>query len=138
MAEATIPNLQRTSTRESRGISLYERYQDEIRFDVDVRVWLVPSEGTGTSVYEVTIGHRGDVCECSDFVEPRRNRRLGDPCKHIIAATIARAKSAPCSGCPGRFPHRDLEEVTEDHASLTWFVGDRLCGGCLDSHGGIS
>lgn len=94
------------NTRELRGIALFEERGHEIRFEDGV--WLVPSESSGTSVYEVVIGRRGDVCECRDFTEPRRGRQMGDPCKHIIAATIARAKTATCSGCGSRFPHREL------------------------------
>ncbi len=130
MAETTIPKVQHPTTRESRGLALYRDHADEIRFEGGV--WLVPSEGAATSVYEVIIGRRGDVCECADF------EHRGLPCKHIAAATIARAKTAPCSGCGSRFAYRDLEEVTEDHDSLTWFPGDRLCGGCLSAFGGIS
>ena len=126
----TIAHEAPRSTREQRGIALYEEHGERIRFEGGV--WLVPSQGAGTSVYEVTIGRRGDVCECADF------EHRGLPCKHIAAATIARAKTAPCSGCSGRFAHRELEEVTEDHSSLTWFVGDRLCPGCVDACGGIS
>ena len=131
-----LPRAICPSARELRGIALFEEHGNRIRFEDGV--WLVPSQHGGTSVYEVVIGLRGDVCECSDFVEPRRGKRPGDPCKHIIAATIARAKTAPCSGCGSRFRHRELTEVTEEHASLTWFEGDRLCECCLDAHGGIS
>lgn len=132
MIDATIPEAQRPSTRELRGIALYEEHGERIRFDRESRVWLVPSQREATSVYEVTIGRRGDVCECADF------EHRGVSYVHIHAATIARAKTATCSGCSGRFPHRDLEEVTEDHGSLAWFVRDRLCPGCLDFHGGIA
>ncbi len=111
MTTTSVPKAQSPATREMRGIALYERHQDEIRFEGGV--WLVPSEGAATSVYEVTIGRRGDVCECADF-----ERRRGLPCKHIHAATIARAKTAPCSGCGSRFRYRHLTEVTEDHGSL--------------------
>ena len=51
---------------------------------------------------------------------------------------VRREQTVPCSACGDRFPGRDLVEVEEDHESLTWFVGDRLCGGCVDAHGGIS
>ena len=97
MTTTTIPKAQRASTRELRGIALYERHQDEIRFDAEARVWLVPSQNAcATSVYEVTIGRRGDVCECRDF------EFRGLPCVHIAAATIARAKTATCAGCSER------------------------------------
>jgi hypothetical protein len=105
-----------------------------IRFDVAEKVWLVPSQHDGTSVYEVTLGRQDEFCECADY-------EIRDPeggCKHIISATIARAKTATCNGCGDRFRHPELEEVTEDHESLTWFPGDLLCPGCLRRHGGIA
>ncbi len=55
-----------------------------------------------------------------------------------MAAGRVAKKSGVCDGCGERAWNRDLEEVTEDHESLTWFVGDRLCGGCVSGHGGIS
>lgn len=131
LIDTTIQKVQHPSTRESRGIALYTEHAGEITFSEGV--WLVPSQSAATSLYEVVIGRRGAVCECADF-----ERRGGLPCKHVHAATIARASTAPCSGCRSRFSHRKLEEVTEDHGSLTWFVGDRLCPDCLSAHGGIS
>jgi hypothetical protein len=122
----------RSTTRVDRGRQLWEEHADEIRFDSDEKVWLVPSQHDGTSVYEVTLGRRGEFCECADF------EYRGESCKHILAATIARAKTATCNGCGDRFRHRDLEEVTEEHNSLTWFPGDLLCSGCLRRYGGIA
>lgn len=49
-----------------------------------------------------------------------------------------RGRAVPCTSCGERFPWRDLVEVEEDHGSLTWSVGDRLCTGCIDACGGIS
>jgi hypothetical protein len=121
-----------STTGVDRGRQLWEEHADEIRFDSAEKVWLVPSQSSGTSVYEVTLGRRGEFCECADF------EFRGEACKHIIAATISKAKTAICSGCGDRFRHRELEEVTEEHNSLTWFVGDELCPGCLLQHGGIA
>ncbi len=125
MIDATIPKVQHPSTRESRGLALYRDHADEIRFEDGV--WFVPSQGAGTSVYEVVIGRRVDVCECADF------ERRGLPCKHIHAATIARSKTRTCAGCSGRFRGRDLLEVAPD--SLTFFEGDVLCRPCAHEHG---
>ncbi len=111
------------TTREQRGLALWREHADAIRFDADERVWLVPSASDGgTSVYEVTIGRRGESCECRDF------EFHGTGCKHIICATIARAKTAACSGCGGRFPHRDLLEAMEDDLGV--FEGERYCRPC--------
>ncbi len=123
---------QEPQTRIERGRDLYAEHADEIRFDAAEKVWLVPSQHDGTSVYEVSLGRRGESCECRDF------EFRGGPCLHIYAATIAKAKTATCNGCGDRFRYPELEEVTEEHNSLTWFVGDVLCPGCLLQHGGIA
>jgi hypothetical protein len=112
-------------TRELRGIALYRDHADEIRFEDGV--WFVPSEHEATSVYEVTLGRRGESCECQDF----EIRCPEGGCKHIVTATIAKAKSTVCSCCGNRVPWKFATEVTEDHALLAWFPGDRLCGDCV-------
>lgn len=119
MIDQSVPKVQHHSTRESRGIALYRDHADEITFSEGV--WLVPSQRDATSLYEVTIGRRGDVCECADF------EHRGLACCHIVAATIARAKTATCAGCGERAMCRDLVEVQE---SLTYFEGDLLCPAC--------
>jgi hypothetical protein len=116
-----------TTTREQRGLELYREHADAIRFDAAERVWLVPSQHDSTSVYEVTLGRRGESCECRD------HGRRGATCKHIVAATIARAKTGRCDGCGERFPRRDMYEVGDDH--LTFFEGDELCRPCALRHG---
>jgi hypothetical protein len=121
-----------STTRVQRGRDLYTEHAAEIRFDSADKVWLVPSQHDLTSVYEVVLGRRGESCECRDF------EFRGLACKHILAATIAHAKTATCSGCGDRVRHRDLTEVLEDHESLTWFPGDQLCDPCLHDHGGIA
>ncbi len=115
------------STRELRGLALYRDHADEIRFEGGV--WLVPSQHDNTSIYEVVIGRHGEVCECADF------ERRGLACKHIHAATVARAKTRECAGCSGRFRGRDLVEVGDD--SLVFFEGDELCRPCARTHGAL-
>ncbi len=133
MATTSLPApAKEATTRVERGRDLYAEHADEIRFDEADKVWLVPSQSEGTSVYEVTLGRRGESCECADF------EFRGGPCLHIFTAVIARAKTATCSGCGDRIRHRDLTEVTEDAESLTWFPGDQLCDPCLHDHGGIA
>ncbi len=88
--------------------------------------WVVAGEGG--AIYRVDL--REQSCSCPDF------EHRGEPCKHLFAATVARAKTAECSGCGERFPHRELVELTEDsHDGLTYFDGDRLCGECADGAG---
>ena len=113
------------STREQRG--LYRAHADEIVFEAGT--WFVLSQNDSATVFEVIIGRRGESCECSDF-----EYRHGT-CAHIYAAIVARAKSAPCSGCGERFRHRDLTEVPEGH--LTFFEGDLLCPECALDHGAL-
>jgi len=108
------------TTREQRGLELYRERAGEIRFEHGV--WLVPSQNDATSVYEVRIGRKGESCECRDF------ERRGLPCKHVHAATIARAKTGRCGGCGGRFPRRDLVEAMEDDLGV--FEGERYCRPC--------
>jgi hypothetical protein len=128
MAETTIAHHAHPSTREIRGLELFRDHAEEIVFEDGI--WLVPSQHDATSVYEVVIGRRGEYCECKDF------EHRGVSCKHVIAATIAKAKTARCAGCGERFPHRELVEVTEDHRNLTWVPGDKLCRqGCATGHG---
>ena len=121
---------QQSTTRVVRGRELWEEHAGEIRFEDGI--WFVPSQHEATAVYEVVLGRLGEFCECADV------EFCGEACKHIVAATIAQAKTATCSACGDRFRHRELEEVTEEHNSLTWFVGDVLCPGCLLQHGGIA
>jgi hypothetical protein len=132
MATTSLPASSReATTRVQRGRDLYAEHVDEIHFDPVEKVWLAPSQHDDTSVYEVVLGRRGESCECRDF------EFRGEACMHILAATIAKAKTDTCNGCGDRFRHRELE-VTEDHESLTWFPGDLLCPGCLLQHGGIA
>ncbi len=75
----------------------------------------------------MTIGRKGESCECRDF------EFRGSGCKHIICATVARAKTGRCDGCGERFPRRDMYEVGDDH--LTFFEGDELCRPCATRAG---
>jgi hypothetical protein len=45
-------------------------------------------------------------------------------------------KVAVCSGCGGKYPHRELIELTEgNHDNLTYFHGDHLCRSCANDAG---
>jgi hypothetical protein len=118
---------QEPQNRIDRGRRLYADRSNEVRFEDGV--WFVPSEHEATSVYEITLGRRGESCECQDF--EIRNPEGG--CKHIVAATIAKAKSTVCSCCGQRVPWKFVTEVHEEHQLLGWFVGDRLCADCVRS-----
>ena len=123
--ESVARSGQEPQTRIERGRRLYAEHADSIRFESGV--WFVPSEHEATSVYETTLGRRGEFCECADF------EHRGESCKHIVAATIAKAKSTTCSCCGNRFPWRFVTQVHEEHKLLGWFVGDRLCADCIRS-----
>ncbi len=89
---------------------------------------MVPSENDWTSVYEVRLG-REELCECQDF----SIRHPEGGCKHIVCATLAKAKTFRCEGCGDRFPNRELFEAPADHLAL--FEGDALCRDCALNHG---
>jgi hypothetical protein len=128
MANTTIAQPgQEPQTRIERGCELYRVHGDDIVFAGDV--WLVPSQYDATSVYEVTLGSRGEYCECKDF----EYRSPAGGCVHIIAATLRKAKTFRCEGCGERFPNSEFFEAPEDH--LTWFEGDPLCRECAANHG---
>ena len=126
MATTESSAIAHPSTRGQRGLVLYREHAAEIRFDAQERVWLVPSQNDATSVYEVTLGARGEFCECADF------EHRGARCKHVYAATIARSKTRPCSGCGGLFPRRELVEVGPEHLAFGHGVreGERYCRPC--------
>jgi len=114
-----------TSTREQRGLRLARERAGEIwPCGVASDVWRVPS-GSDESVYLVDLDV--ESCSCED------HRRSGKLCKHVFAARVVRAKTAPCDGCGRRFRHRDLYPVGDDH--LTFYAGDQLCEECAGAHG---
>ncbi len=125
MATTESSALAPPSARELRGLQLFEEHGPEITFEDGI--WYVPSQHDATSVYEVTLGRRGECCECSDF------EYHGQACKHILAAIICRAKTGPCAECGRRFRPRNLYPVPED--DLTYFEGDELCYEHARSHG---
>ncbi len=90
----------------------------------------MPSESNVERFYVVDL--KEGTCPCADRTP------AGEVDKHITAARYVKAKTATCAGCRRRIRHRALTEVAEDHASLTWFVGDLLCWSCLHDHGGIA
>lgn len=81
MANTSIqPPTNERGDRITRGVSLYREHGHEIA-DVGDGFYLVPSNTNKNHSYLVDLQH--EVCDCPD-----RNEQ----CKHLIAATIARAK----------------------------------------------
>lgn len=126
-----LPARTLPDSRASRALEIFVEHFDRIAASWHRGVWKVPSS-TDPGV-EYTVRLLSEVyCSCPDFEGPEAE------CKHVMVVRVVRKKTAPCSSCGRRYRHRDLEEVTEDHESLTWFPGDRLCLGCIDACGGIS
>ena len=116
----------RRTTRQQRGIALFLERGEEIEH-VEGWRWRVPS-CSGSGVYLVDL--RAESCECPD----RPPSKAGEVCKHAVAATIARAKSADCPGCGKKVRQRHLRSVPEDHLTLGGLV-DELCTSCAVSQG---
>ncbi len=138
MIDTSVLKVQHPSTPEPayvlRGLGLCEIHAGEILASYrGGGKYLVPSGTTASGLYLVRVGTRPErnTCECKGFSSHKH-------CSHLIAAERVAKRSAVCDSCGERRWDRELVEVTEDDDSLTWFVGDRLCGGCLDSCGGIS
>ena len=116
-----------TTTREDRARELVRKHGQAIAESAVGAVYHVPAQSEGTNHYVVSLSRQ--VCECRDW------EFRGEPCKHLIAATIVHSKVGHCADCNHRHLRRDLIEVTEDHESLTWFPGDELCRSCAMAHG---
>jgi hypothetical protein len=84
----SLPEASRPDTRESRALELYrERGAEIVR--TGPNTYLVPScSGRGT----YAVDYATETCDCPDFTIPRPGRVLDEPCKHIYAVGIHRAK----------------------------------------------
>lgn len=123
MATSSVPHPTPT-TREQRGLALFRDQGDRIEH-LDGYRWSVPS-CSGENVYITDLRHQS--CTCPD------HRRHGIACKHLHAATVARAKSADCGGCGIRVRRREMVDVPDDHPTLGGLV-EELCGDCARSQG---
>jgi hypothetical protein len=124
LAEPRHPN-----TRELRALALAGEHFEEIALSHRGGTYTVPASSEARGSYDVTYTAREESCSCPDW------QIRGAVCYHIMACAVVRAKSGVCAGCGARFRHRELVEVQEDHESLTWFVGDRLCEACASATG---
>jgi hypothetical protein len=75
-------------TRESRALELYRERSAEI-VRTGPRTYLVPSCSGGHSY---AVDYEAESCDCPDFTIPRPGRESGEPCKHVYAVGIHRAK----------------------------------------------
>jgi hypothetical protein len=78
----------RGGTREIRALRLWEERGHEIVRTVPW-TYLVPS-CTGTGSWAVD--YRLETCDCPDYTIVRRGHEAGEPCKHVYAVGIHRAK----------------------------------------------
>jgi hypothetical protein len=105
MAEQSVAQPPRTTTREDRARDLAERHFHEIAASKDGHEYLVPS-CTGAHDYRVHYDPAGESwCECPDH-------EIRDAvCKHILAAAIV---AAELHRKGGRFIRpSDLEDIAE-------------------------
>jgi hypothetical protein len=107
----SVPTAARPDTRESRALELYRARAGEI-----VR--------TGPNTYEVpscsgrgsyAVDYEAETCDCPDFTIPRPGREPGEPCKHLYAVGIHRAKRRGASArklaaLEDRYEHELLDE----------------------------
>ena len=115
------------STRLSRATEIVREHAGEIAASAEGAIFKVPSGTDGNRHYVVSLSRW--VCECRDF------EHRGEPCKHLFAASMVKDSSAACAGCNGRFLVGELHEVHEEHESMIWYPGDRLCRRCALSGG---
>ncbi len=108
--------------RYSRGVAIAINHLREIK-RLSPGCYSVPASEPSTA-YVVTV-RPVEACSCEDSLQ--RNVR----CKHRHAVLYMLRYSGVCEGCGVRHFWRELTEVTEDHASLTYFEGDLLCPECL-------
>jgi hypothetical protein len=111
----------------NKGRALFEERFEEFRYLGDSGKWLIPSATVEGRLYEVSTRREG-WCECRGYGSHGH-------CCHLIAGELARVKSGFCEVCGERFLNRCLYEVHEDHESLTWHPGQRLCEGCAAATG---
>lgn len=90
MAEATLP--QKAETCETRGLALARERGEEIEHLGRGRFLVPGCSGGGPYDVQLAILGNEESCTCPDFTTPRRGREDGQPCKHLYAATVVRAK----------------------------------------------
>ncbi len=88
MDTTSVAPTTRPDTRELRALRLFEERGAEI---VRTGPWtyLVPSCSGGEPY---AVNYRRETCDCPDFTIPRPGREAGEPCKHVYAVGIHRAK----------------------------------------------
>ena len=85
---SSLPEAQRPHTRELRALALVQAHGHLIE-RTGPWTYLVPS-CTGSGSWAVN--YKTERCDCPDVTIPRRGRNPEDPCKHVYAVGIHRAK----------------------------------------------
>lgn len=88
MDTTTVAHPPTPDTRESRALALYRTRGAEI-VRTGPHTYLVPS-CSERGFYAVD--YEAETCDCPDFAIPRPGREPGEPCKHVYAVGIHRAK----------------------------------------------
>lgn len=84
----SVPEVPRPNTREQRALEFHRARGHEI-VRTGRRTYLVPScSGHGS----YAVDYASETCDCPDFTIPRPGREPGEPCKHVYAVGIHRAK----------------------------------------------
>jgi hypothetical protein len=100
----TVAHEPTLDTREKRALDLYrERGAEIVR--TGPHTYLVPS-CTGRGAYAVD--YAAETCDCPDFTIPHPGREPGEPCKHVYAVGILRAKRRGQSVPEGAPPAHEL------------------------------
>ena len=88
MDTTTVAHPRPLDTREERALALYRERGTEI-VRTGPHTYLVPScSGRGS----YAVDYASETCDCPDFTIPRPGREPGEPCKHVYAVGIRRAK----------------------------------------------
>ena len=88
MDTVTIAHPRTHDTRELRALALVQAHGHLIE-RTGPWTYLVPS-GTGSGSWAVN--YKTESCDCPDFTITRRGHEPGEPCKHVYAVGIHRAK----------------------------------------------
>lgn len=116
-------NASRQIEKIHKAQAVFEKSGDDIIATHDGRVYWVPSASRAGLLHGVQIEGE-ECCSCEDY------QFNHNTCWHITAATIAQAKSAPCTLCNKRHRTRYLIFASEGQANLG--EGQPICLLCAD------
>ena len=88
MDTTSVAPATRPDTRELRALALVQSRGHLIE-RTGPWTYLVPSCSGGEPY---AVNYRRETCDCPDMTIPRRGRNPEDPCKHVYAVGIHRAK----------------------------------------------